>query len=58
MRVAEAVPGPEHLGRLQASTLDFTLVDAGANLGFTGGCNLGVAKSSRRDRVVLDKAAA
>lgn len=44
--VVENGSGPEHLGRLQASDLDFTLVDAGANLGFTGGCNLGVEKSS------------
>lgn len=44
--VVENGSGPEHLGRLKASSLDFTLIDAGANLGFTGGCNLGVEKSS------------
>ena len=38
--------GAEHVARLKASDLDFTLIESGGNLGFTGGCNLGVEKSS------------
>lgn len=38
--------GPEHVERLRASKLEFTLIESGGNLGFTGGCNLGVEKSS------------
>ncbi|GAA3336518.1 hypothetical protein GCM10017712_35110 [Curtobacterium citreum] len=38
--------GPEHVGRLKASDLPFTLVESGGNLGFTGGCNLGVANTT------------
>ncbi len=42
--------GPEHVGRLKASDLPFTLVESGGNLGFAGGCNLGVANIHRRVR--------
>ncbi|KQO46607.1 MULTISPECIES: glycosyltransferase [unclassified Frigoribacterium] len=38
--------GADHVARLKASSLDFTLVESGGNLGFTGGCNLGVERSS------------
>ncbi|WIE74623.1 glycosyltransferase [Curtobacterium sp. MCSS17_007] len=44
--VVDNESGPEHVGRLKASDLPFTLVEAGGNLGFTGGCNLGVAHTS------------
>ena len=38
--------GADHVARLKESSLDFTLVESGGNLGFTGGCNLGVERSS------------
>lgn len=38
--------GAEHVQRLSSSGLPMRLIQSGGNLGFTGGCNLGVAESS------------
>jgi GT2 family glycosyltransferase/glycosyltransferase involved in cell wall biosynthesis len=38
--------GADHVARLTSSSLEFTLIESGGNLGFTGGCNLGVEHSS------------
>lgn len=43
--VVENGSGDDSLDRLR-SLDDIVLIDSGANLGFTGGCNLGVEKSS------------
>ncbi|MCS4276778.1 GT2 family glycosyltransferase/glycosyltransferase involved in cell wall biosynthesis [Mycetocola sp. BIGb0189] len=44
--VVENGSGDDSLERLKALGDTITLIDSGANLGFTGGCNLGVEKSS------------
>lgn len=44
--VVENGSGDDSLQKLQALGDDILLVDSGANLGFTGGCNLGVSRSS------------
>ncbi|HEY8281820.1 MAG TPA: glycosyltransferase [Leifsonia sp.] len=44
--VVENGSGDDSLEKLRALGDDIVLIDSGANLGFTGGCNLGVSKSS------------
>ena len=44
--VVENDSGDEFAGPLRDSALDFRLIETGANLGFTGGCNRGVAEST------------
>jgi GT2 family glycosyltransferase/glycosyltransferase involved in cell wall biosynthesis len=44
--VVENGSGDDSLTRLQEIAGSVVLVDSGENLGFTGGCNLGVARSS------------
>lgn len=44
--VVENGSGDDSLEKLRALGDDIVLIDSGANLGFTGGCNLGVSKST------------
>ena len=44
--VVENGSGDDSLEKLKALGDDIVLIDSGANLGFTGGCNLGVEHSS------------
>lgn len=44
--VVENGSGDDSMDKLGTLGEDVVLVDSGANLGFTGGCNLGVARSS------------
>jgi GT2 family glycosyltransferase/glycosyltransferase involved in cell wall biosynthesis len=44
--VVENASGDDSLARLREIATEITLVESNQNLGFAGGCNLGVAKSS------------